>query len=541
MTLDDKRKDRLFLALVVAAIGLAGWYGYRAVHGLQWPAEVDLFRDMSQAIAARSGHPFADAQYHGELSWYTPLVPWIVALVSLISRLPVHVVEAQSGTFLNLIAPIGFVCLAAKWFGRRVAGFALIAFLFVVCANHPSWIVATYSPWLFVANFAQGVFYFAVIAVVRAFQTARRRHVVVAGLLSGALVLTHAAPALMLGAIAVCIGFRNTLRQRNWKSAVRIGGAIAIVAFAASSVFVVPVLVRYRFHIRNHSPSAWVWDRIEPKRLTTFLRAPLVRWPTAVIVGGSLVGWLVQRRNRPTGRRVRTDGEFVLVVWTTLSIVGFALSTYRASAQPGALRIPAVVPSYHYMLYATAAGCIWFGRAVSTLVHAATAKSGVAVQRAAVVGVAAGVLATSMPSYRHRFELTTDRAVAQSVRADLDNFAVTDWIQNHTAKTDVILYTDGAVQGLMITAPSGRRTVVVNEYFSNPYVDWSSRQAASEAMRDGLDACSTAPIRDGATRFGNIRYVLHKTAKATSLVAKCPGAVAMAVSGEHFSLLEVVG
>jgi hypothetical protein len=69
--------------LLAAAFCLAAlWMGLQTVQGLNWPAEPDLFRDIAQAQTIADGDLLGDSFYRGEVSWYPPLVPGLVAAAS---------------------------------------------------------------------------------------------------------------------------------------------------------------------------------------------------------------------------------------------------------------------------------------------------------------------------------------------------------------------------------------------------------------------------------------------------------------------------
>jgi len=135
------------------------------VHDLRWPYDLDHWRDLSQVQTTLDGHPLADPHYAGEWIWYNPLVSWIVALGSLVTRADVALVHTRAGPFLTLLGPIMFYLLGRRLIGAAGALTALTLYLFVVCGDQPSYAVATYSPWLFAGNLAQGLFYGSVIAL----------------------------------------------------------------------------------------------------------------------------------------------------------------------------------------------------------------------------------------------------------------------------------------------------------------------------------------------------------------------------------------
>lgn len=234
----------------LVALTLSGAFLYlrRTTTGLAWPYDVDLFRDIGQADAVLRGELFADAAYAGELNWYNPLLSWLLAAIAWGADASVHMVATQGGVVLNLLAPLALTVLVRRWFGRLAAGFALIAFVFLLCGTWPSWAVATYSPWLFQANFAQGLFYLALLALPSAVTGDRRRSLFVFGALLGLVALAHTAPALLLVAIFLAVAW---IERRSASDAGRRVLVVAATSTVIASPFLVPLAWRYRFRIRK--------------------------------------------------------------------------------------------------------------------------------------------------------------------------------------------------------------------------------------------------------------------------------------------------
>src|SRR5437868_11818201 len=156
---------------------------------------------MAQAIL---DHRYGtDHLYLGETIWYNPLVSGIAAAISSASGIAPPIVVTQAGAYLNLFAPIAFYVLVTYLFGRLVGLAAVAAFLFAPIGDAPSWAAATYSPWIFSQNLAQGFFYLALVAHGKAIDSKQWRWNFVVGGLLGVTFLGHTAPAVILGIIIV--------------------------------------------------------------------------------------------------------------------------------------------------------------------------------------------------------------------------------------------------------------------------------------------------------------------------------------------------
>jgi len=126
-------------------------------------------------------------------------------------------------------------------------------------------------------------------------------------------------------------------------------------SFVVASPFLVPLAVRYRFHVRNELPTAFVWDELRNEHLARFAWDFGVRWPIVVGAGAAFLWW---RRHRDRADDLRVT---VLVTWTAAAFFALLLTCYGSGSLPGASAVPSVVPSYHWFLYLSAAMCVWFG------------------------------------------------------------------------------------------------------------------------------------------------------------------------------------
>src|ERR671919_104385 len=115
--------SRVPVLLAAALIVLAFWFAVQATRGLEWPVESDFYRDMGAAQSMLDGNYPSDPLYLGEISWYNPLLPGIVALITAGTGLPLRVVYVQAGPYLNLLGPVFLFILASLLVGRWAALF----------------------------------------------------------------------------------------------------------------------------------------------------------------------------------------------------------------------------------------------------------------------------------------------------------------------------------------------------------------------------------------------------------------------------------
>jgi hypothetical protein len=69
-----KRQNSWQIATLAAALVLLAFaLAVRATAGLEWPCDMDIFRDLGGAQAVLDGRAGTDPVYLGETNWFNPL------------------------------------------------------------------------------------------------------------------------------------------------------------------------------------------------------------------------------------------------------------------------------------------------------------------------------------------------------------------------------------------------------------------------------------------------------------------------------------
>ena len=412
--------------------------------GLTWPYDGDHFRDIAQAQAVLNGHPLSDPYYTGEWVWYNPLVSWLLAFIARVSGATVPVAHVQGGPWLNLLGPMAFYMLGVRIAGRAAALIALFLLLFVNCGTDPSLTCATYSPWLFVATFAQGLGFLGLLTI----DEARRRDTDLAaagaGAVAGLTFLAHTAPALILGVVALVM-----LRPRHLVVA-------GIAALLVASPFLVSIVGHYHLRIVNEAGVAWAWAPTVRGGILDELAAhgPL-------LLAGVAGAFAVRSR--------------LAYAWAGAAAVLLAYGLAREGTS-----LPALVPNFHFWRYVMAAATLFTGAAIAWALARLPA-------RVVTVMLPIALLAAALwwvPSYRQRFDFAYGRGIANDRSADL-NDTVT-FLRKSVPPDAVVLGSRGLT--LEVIGPSGHHVVGVNANWSNPYVDAAPRIAARDAMLEDIQA-----------------------------------------------------
>jgi hypothetical protein len=468
---------------------------------LRWPYDADLFRDISAAQRLLDCRCLADPFYRGETIWYNPLVPGLVAFVSAVSNSPVHLLYTRLGPFLNLLAPLAFYALAAATFGRATAAVSTLAYLFLVNPTAPAWASPTYSPWLYAGVFTQSLFYLTLLIHHRVRRSQSCGWSIALGLALGLTFLGHTAPALILGIVVVLDAIITDQRAAG-----RIGHLLVRLAIAAlvSAPLLYSIVGRYRLRELNPMPANWRYPAELVNAMPTIpLGAIWITAPLVVVGAGACIA-------RPTARRRAVS----IWLWfiASLALAGYAIWLLPAAAAHQ-VHLPSVVPSFHYVFYLRPLACLFLGYGVVAAVDAAVSvlrrshRPVVAAALSMVCLVLVMVMAYRFVGreYRQRFDVTAARFDAWRMSRRSGDEAALDWIRRNTRPGDVFLSPDDLA--MLIVGPAGRDVVVVDPFFSNPFVDWSRRERDRRSLWNALLMPDAGRFRDVADRY-DVRYVL---------------------------------
>ena len=437
--------DLVAAALVTAALVVA----MRATHGLLWPFDPDHWRDIAQAQTVRDGHPLADQYYLGEWVWYNPLLAWTLAAGSLLTGVSVTLFHVQTGPYLNLLGPVAFYLLARRLAGPPAALAGLTLYLFFLSGPEPFPLYATYSPWLFAANFAQGLFFVSVLALLWARDRPTVMRTLASGALVGATFLAHSAPGVLLAAIACA------LFVADWRALARIGGMALLVA----SPFLVTVVVHYHFRVLNPAPFVWEYTPVMRDHL------PQTLWDNWLLIGAAMIGLVVAPRR-------------ALTVWLVTSA---ALMIYSV------VPLPRLLPAFHFWLYTTAALELLAGCTIAWLCR----------RPLIVAGLVGAAVIWQWPSYANRSDLSLGRR--EALRRNPNFAPASEFLHRTLRSNDIVLGTYGAAN--LIIGPSGRKTVASIPMLSNPYVAIEPRSTDRDRMLVAIDHADVATFASLAAAY----------------------------------------
>src|SRR5882724_7989614 len=117
----ENKNKAAFIAAIILMVLAAFIQCYRTTSDLHWFYDTDFYRDMSYVQGALDGKFGKDPNYAGAYLWYNPMLSSIETLIVKITGLPVNIVLARAGVYLNLLGPLAFVLMLTVLFDLRMA------------------------------------------------------------------------------------------------------------------------------------------------------------------------------------------------------------------------------------------------------------------------------------------------------------------------------------------------------------------------------------------------------------------------------------
>lgn len=483
-----KDQTKYLLACIIMLL-VAFFQCWHTVHDLHWASEPDFDRDIAYIRATLSGNYGHDPNMLGQYMWYNPVIFMSETLIVKLTGLPINVVVARNGAFLNILNPILFFIVLVKLFDYKTALASLLCFLFLIAGNLPCWGAATYSPWMVSDTATQYLFYPCILFCYKAFDTQKMGWFIALGAMMGLAFLGHSAPVFIMVFILILLQGQKVLialkeRQFGLIGTYFLQGAVAVIPFI---IFAFPVLYyvygKYHLHFVNRIILECAPGIFARKETFTLLKLNVT---FALII--SIIGfiWFYFRFHNKVLRRI---------IWCWL-FVTLGMYIYE-SAVPTIDKIihhnlPDTIPAFHYFFYFKALQCIFFGFGFIYIFELAigwftkrrgkefSPKLNTDLFIAAVLVYAA----VYYPIYINRWDFSDLRQEALNKEKETDKIDVYNYIVKNVPLNNVLLCPHGL--SLFPVMPTGIKMVSVETYFSNPYVSYDQREEDRVKMMDFL-------------------------------------------------------
>lgn len=490
------RWDWTFIIICISLL----FVGVRVTSDLHWPADLDQFRDIAQTQSIIDGDYGHDPYYQDEHIWYNPGLHLIYTGVSYLFNMSVPEVVARVGAYMNILAPITFYLMLRTLFGVEMAWLSSVAYIFLYPNVYPAWATALYSPASFSSIFAQSLFYLFIIFFYKLFSgPPTYTQYLKIGCIWGVMFLFHTTPACIAGGMLALFFLRQLpqlithpgtplLSFRRW-----CGYALTVClpALTITFSFLFFALWYYHLHIINAYPLSWKWPTLLLSALPHLLRTEFLQ-PGGVLVIFGFIALCRTLKDKAT--------RFIF-----LSCAGICLGAlvyhYLSMAWPTFISTRFLpIPIHHFFFYYKVLYYIAFGYGLITLLNLSIEKAETwnttlkkkchwqkyhkVVPALILISLILLPFIYVVKVYARNGNWLNYRMLALHQTANSDFIKAYHWILKHTHHEDVFLCAN--VYGIRIVGAAGRKVVAIQAQFSNPYVDFQTRQKDRSMMLKSL-------------------------------------------------------
>lgn len=355
--LKTKHKS-FYIATFILLLLIAFFQCYKTAHDLTWTVEEDFDRDQSFVQGTLDGNFGKDPSYRGEFLWYNPLLFLVETAIVKITHLPVNIVLARAGIYLNLLAPLVFAFMCYFLFNFRTALAAATSFIFFSTGNLWGWSAATYSPWLYPVCFMQFIFYLNIVLCYKAFSTQKYFWFLVLGVSLGISFLGHTAPTMLIILIMLFIQLQNIFKAFRQKENLLIKkyflhGILTFVLFIVTCFpFLFFIIGKYKLHMINRmafelTQGHFNWFNFHDLFAANLSLSAIVAFIGLIIFYKNFSDILIRK---------------IISGWFYISISLFFYSTAVGVIHAKYnICLPGFVPSFHFFFYLKALQSLFFG------------------------------------------------------------------------------------------------------------------------------------------------------------------------------------
>jgi len=481
---NEKNKSAYLIACIVMIVA-AFIQGYRTVSDLHWFSDPDFYRDLSNVQQNLYGNYGKDPNYIGAFIWYNPLLTSIESLIIKITGLPVNLVLARGGAYLNLLAPITFVMMVVILFDYKTALACLLSFLFLATGNIPGYCTGTYSPWLFPVCFAQFLFYLNIIFCYKAFSTQRYEWFFILGICIGLNFLAHTAPAALIILIASILQVRSivsALKEKKHSLVKRfvLQGLTCFLPFIIVSLPLLYYIVgKYHLHFINRVPFEYEANIFIFRNFPDMIKANI-----SVSFFIAVFGFFAFYKNfhHQLIRRIVFYWCFTAIFMYIYSTVAVTIDNHFK------IHLPLTVPNYHYFFYLKAVQSVFFGYGLIFLLRVAflrangliKSKNKTIVERInpdwLFISLILFCALVYFPFYRNRWDFVELRRRTLAYEKEKERIEMYYYIVKNIPADKVILCEGPDDPCAFPVAATARKVVALGPSYSNPYLDWEKRR-----------------------------------------------------------------
>jgi hypothetical protein len=516
------KPDVLFLVLCLPLI----FIGLNTTRDLEWPYDLDHYRDIAQTQTILDGGYGSDPYYLNEYIWYNPGSHFVIGVLSLLFNMGIPETIVRVGPFLNLLPLIAFCIMMRIIFGWPTALISTMAYLLIPNNCYPVWCSSLYSPWFYPSTFSQAFFYITVtlfyIALKKSLKT---RYYVIVGFLLGVTFLFHTAPAFIgFGLITICFLGKMGVKLKNRqliidesKSLLRKFLCLVIPALIISMIFIYFIIWHYQLKILNPLPCSWLWDQLTFEKLPSLLQKEFLHLFSLIAAFGLV--HLISSKKDIAARNI-------LLSWLVFCLACAGCSILKSNLE-SLNSLPSIIPAHHFFFYLKTLSYVFFGFGavcIGQILRKLLKNNRLLMKKIkphllnipfqSKTKLVVYVIITALLTLYILYVYPGNKNLYETRNACLSRMSQTHlidlyyWVRQNTRKDDVFLCSNKF--GMKAVVPAGRKVVATHICFSNPFVDYKKRNGDREKMMENLKSGGILSFFRLCVKY-KVKYVIAET------------------------------
>jgi hypothetical protein len=266
------------------------------------------------------------------------------------------------------------------------------------------------------------------------------------------------------------------------------------------------IVGKYHMHFVNRAPFTYVETIFILRNYKEMIRQNL---SVSFIISAIGFVWFYIKFEQPLVRRI-------LLNWCWIAVFMFVYSTIVASLDEHTnIHIPGTVPSFHYFFYLKALQSVFYGfglyyitdpvfkwfayKNFKYFAHPENAASKLFIALVLICGI------IYYPFYQQRYDFVNFRKLCLQRARDSNSIDIYYYIRDHIPQDQVFLSEEKT--SLFPVMATARKMVSNGLTFSNPYVDFGSRENARNQMLSYLRNGQPSEATDLFKKYG-VNYVI---------------------------------
>ena len=520
------KPDVLFLVLCLPLI----FIGLNTTRDLEWPYDLDHYRDIAQTQIILDGGYGSDPYYLNEYIWYNPGSHFVIGILSRLFNMGIPETIVKVGSFLNLLPLIAFYVMLRIMVGWSTALVSTMAYLFINNNWDPVCFYSLYSPWFYPANFSQALFYITVTLfyiVMR--KNLKARYYAIVGTLLGVTFLFHTAPAFIgAGIITLSFFWKMGVKLRNRQLTICEGKnllkkfiCLIIPALIISIIFIYFIIWYYQLKVVNPLPCSWLWDQLTLAKLPSLLQKEFLHLFSLIAAFG-LVHLLSSKKD--------IAARNILLSWLVFCLACAGCSILKSNLE-SLNSLPSIIPAHHFFFYLKTLSYLFFGFGavcIGQILWKLLKNNRLLIKKInphllnipfqSKTKLVVYVIITALLTVYILYVYPGNKSLYESRKACLSRMSKTHlidlyyWVRQNTRKDDVFLCSDKF--SMKAVAPAGRKVVATHICFSNPFVDYKERNGDRKRMMENLKSGGILSFFRLCVKY-KVKYVIAETSVFT--------------------------